>query len=305
MILLVLQHFLVFFFFSKSSDECWRYEIVRAKNCVWLINGDTRTAGNVIKLLLLSNTFLDLFCVVFVPVVYFTLHLFLSLFLFFENNNEIVLMKLFMKFISWMFSPLTTVMINVIFVVAGFFFPLQLMCCVFSVRLSISPTYYSVSLSLYVQCIWYHAHTWYWQMDFSSSLPLSLAVWTSPHHLFYVVVYYNRLIQICSVLFKKWICLCVRACFTLCHPVSPTPTHRITSVWPHTGWDPWPRVALWPLTWEMCSWVTDRIKLINTFGCLFFNPVVPVSSFGWRCGFVQNCIWMQLQQGTQSNYHDL
>ncbi len=74
-----------------------------------------------IKLLLLSNTFLDLFCIVFVPV-YFTLHLFLSPFLFFENNNEIVLMKLFMKFISWMFSPLTTVMINVIFVVAGLSF---------------------------------------------------------------------------------------------------------------------------------------------------------------------------------------
>ncbi len=111
-----------FFFFSKRSDEGWRYEIVRAKNCVWLINGDTRTVGNVIKLLLLSNTFLDLFCVVFVPVVYFTLHLFLSLFLFFENNNEIVLMKLFMKLISWMFSPLTTVMLNVIFVVAGLSF---------------------------------------------------------------------------------------------------------------------------------------------------------------------------------------
>ncbi len=79
--------------------------------------------GNLIKLPLLSNTFLDLFWIVFVPVVYyFTLHLFLSLSLFFVNNNEIVLMKFSMTFISWMFFPLTTVMINVIFVVAGLSF---------------------------------------------------------------------------------------------------------------------------------------------------------------------------------------
>lgn len=75
-----------------------------------------------IKLPLLSNTFLDLFWIVFVPVVYFTLHLFLARSLFFVNNNEIVLMKLSMTFISWRFSPLTTVMINVIFVVAGLSF---------------------------------------------------------------------------------------------------------------------------------------------------------------------------------------
>lgn len=88
----------------------------------------------------------------------------------------------------------------VLLVCPFFIFPLQLLLCsVFSLKFSIflHTLYYSASLSLYLQCVWYHTvHTcdidrctWY----FFGCLDL----------------YYNGLIQTCSELFKKWICLCV------------------------------------------------------------------------------------------------